>query len=73
MEIKQELKSKIIKDNSVSLFRSLNRDLFKSIYQEWNTAIGNVSEIVGNDTDYQKKGKEITNYLNELKSYFDHD
>jgi len=47
LKIKQELKSKIIKDNSVSLFRSLNRDLFKSIYQEWNTAIGNVSEIVG--------------------------
>lgn len=73
MKIKQELKSKIIIDNFVSLFRSLNRDLFNSIYQEWNTAIGNVSEIVVNDTDYQKKGKEITNYLNELKSYFDHD
>ena len=54
-------------------FRSLNRDLFNSIYHEWNTTIGNVSEVVGNDTDYQSKVKEITNYINELKSYFDNE
>ena len=66
----------LYKGNFVSLSRSLNRDLFNSIYQEWNTIIGNVGEVVGNNTrirDYQSKTKEITNYLNELKSYFDNE
>ena len=63
----------LIKGNSVSIFHSLNRDLFSSIYQEWNTIIGNVGEAIGNDTEYQSKVKDITNYLNELKSYFDNE